>query len=193
MERFRARPRTLSRRRALAGLAGAGVGLLGAPVWAQKKPALAAAPAKRPPAGKLLLMGAKLWLAGEAPADESWLLFDDGKLVDRGTGKSTPSGPKLKVLDVGGKLTTLGFVDLVTQVGLVEVDLEDSSASNEEETEESVRAAFRAADGYNPSSPVVPIARTGGITSVGVVPSSGLVPGQSCWVDLDGPSTSPAW
>lgn len=88
------------------------------------------------------------------------------------------------VLDATGKVVTAGFIDPLTRTGLVEIDLEPSSDDSRHEIDDSVRAAFRAADGFNPAATHIPVTRTGGITSVGVVPTGGLVPGQSAWVDL---------
>jgi len=85
-----------------------------------------------------------------------------------------------------GKVITAGLVDPLTMVGLVEIGLEPSTRDDSLATKDPVRAAFRAADGYNPASSLVRIARIQGITSVGVVPQGGLVSGQSAWADLAG-------
>ncbi len=91
-----------------------------------------------------------------------------------------------EVLDASGKVVTAGFVDPMTRTGLVEIDLEPASDDSSHEIADPIRAAFRAADGYNPAATHIPVIRAGGITSVGVVPTGGLVPGQSAWADLAG-------
>ncbi|HVO30694.1 MAG TPA: amidohydrolase family protein, partial [bacterium] len=50
----------------------------------------------------------------------------------------------------------------------------------------SIRAAFRVADGINPSSMLIPVARMEGITSAVSRPESGLVSGQAAWIHLEG-------
>jgi imidazolonepropionase-like amidohydrolase len=106
-------------------------------------------------------------------------------------GEPGPS-PDAHVIDATGRLVTAGFVDLATQTGLVEVDLEPSTHDDVQSKKHEVRAAFRAADGYDPASSVVPITRKQGVTSVGVLPAGGLVSGQSAWADLDGSDAADA-
>jgi len=81
---------------------------------------------------------------------------------------------------------TPGFIDALTSIGIVEVSLEDETHNDDRGGDDPIRAAFRAADGYNPASIVIGVTRTQGITSVGVIPSGGLFSGQSAWADLDG-------
>jgi imidazolonepropionase-like amidohydrolase len=49
-----------------------------------------------------------------------------------------------------------------------------------------VRAAVRASLGFNPRSPVIPVARAGGVTSALVVPMGGIISGGAFFVDLAG-------
>jgi imidazolonepropionase-like amidohydrolase len=78
----------------------------------------------------------------------------------------------------------------MTTLGLHEIELEDSTGDamleGESADEDAIRAAFSAADGYNPLSTLIPVARLGGVTSALSVPEGGLVPGTSAWVDLAG-------
>lgn len=99
----------------------------------------------------------------------------------------------VRSVDAAGKVVTAGFIDPLTQIGLVEVDLEPTSKDNESTKHHPVRAAFRAADGYNSASTVVAITRKEGVTSVGVTPSGGLISGTGAWADLwDGPLAAEA-
>ncbi len=87
---------------------------------------------------------------------------------------------------------TPGLVDALTSVGLVEIDLEDATRDDRQGGVDPIRAGFRAADGYNPASVVIPVVRAAGLTSVGVVPRGGLISGQSAWADLDGATAAEA-
>jgi imidazolonepropionase-like amidohydrolase len=110
------------------------------------------------------------------------ITIEDGKIAAIG-------GPAAATtIDARDKIVTAGLCDLLTQIGIVEIDLERSTrdAEHEEEDPDPVRAAFRTADGYNPKSSLVAIARQGGVSHVGVIPRGGLVSGQSAWVDLAG-------
>jgi imidazolonepropionase-like amidohydrolase len=107
----------------------------------------------------------------------------DGKIIS--VGNVAPEGEGYKVVDCTGKVVTAGFVDVATQLGVVEVSLEAGTRDGDPGGD-NVRAAFRVADGFNPNSAVIPIQRTGGVTSAGVLPSGGFVRGQSAWIDLAG-------
>jgi hypothetical protein len=52
--------------------------------------------------------------------------------------------------------------------------------------------AIRADGCYNPASIIIGITRAEGVTSVGAVPSGGLISGQSAWADLDGATAADA-
>ncbi len=82
---------------------------------------------------------------------------------------------------------TPGLADALTSIGLIEVDLEGSTRSDQQRaTGDSDHAGFRAADAYNPASVVIAVARSEGLTSAGVILNGGLISGQSAWVDLAG-------
>ncbi len=132
----------------------------------------------------LAIVGGTLWRAGEPKLANSVIVIREGKIQYVGTDRSKANGAKL--LSARGKLVTAGFIDLLTRVGVLEVSQEPRTQDDRQNTDDPIRAAFRTADGYNPASSVVNITRTGGITSVGVVPTGGLVTGQSAWADLDG-------
>lgn len=92
-------------------------------------------------------------------------------------------------IDARGLTITPGLTALLSPMGLAEIDLEASTrdASHEEDADP-VRASFRAADGYNPRSTLLPVARLGGVTTALSTPEGGLVPGTSAWAELGGRS-----
>jgi imidazolonepropionase-like amidohydrolase len=162
-----------------------GACLLGAPSLAAQ-PRHAAAGERR-----LTIHGGKLLRPGK-PALENALITITG---DRITGVGNASGAPAAggdVIDARSKIVTYGFTDLMTGIGLVEVDMEPTSRNDSETDSDPIRAAFLAADGYDPASTVIPVTRMGGVTSVGVVPRGGMVSGQSAWADLDGKSAREA-
>jgi imidazolonepropionase-like amidohydrolase len=165
----------LSRRRALQALAGGAAALA--------MPALLAEAQQK----SVALVGATLLRGVEPPLAKSVIVIEGGRFTYVGDDEGRVGGAER--IDVAGKTLTGGLIDLLTRIGAVEVDLEPQTRDDAEqprEAEDPVRAAFRTADGYNPASSVVKVARIEGLTSVGVVPVEGLVTGQSCWVDLDG-------
>ncbi|MBK8994190.1 MAG: amidohydrolase family protein [Myxococcales bacterium] len=130
----------------------------------------------------LVIRGARLLRAGSPALDDALIEIRDGKITRVQAGGAAPAGAE--VVEGAGKTLTAGFIDLLTGVGLVEIDLEASSRHAEHASPDPIRAAFRAADGYDPAASAVAVTRGGGITSLGIVPRGGLVSGQSAFVDL---------
>ncbi len=104
------------------------------------------------------------------------------RVVEVVTEASAPEG--FAVVDGTGLVLTPGFVDVNTNLGLVEVWAVESSRDGNAGGRDPIRAAFRVADALDPDSSLLPVARTGGITSAGCLPSGGLISGQATWIDL---------
>jgi imidazolonepropionase-like amidohydrolase len=79
---------------------------------------------------------------------------------------------------------TAGLIDASSTLGLVEVELESTTTDGRFDPTAPVHAAYRAEDGFDPSSVAIPIARAGGVTSAVTAPSGGLVAGSAAWVSL---------
>lgn len=136
-------------------------------------------------ADRLAIVGATLLRPDADPLDDAVILVEDGEIAEVGEGLAVPAGAER--IEAKGKVVTAGLCEPLTQLGLVEIDLEKSSRDTEhDEEDDPIRAAFLAADGYNPASSLVAIARQQGVTSAVVVPRGGLITGQSAWVDLAG-------
>lgn len=139
----------------------------------------------------IAITGAKVYTGEGDPIEDAVVLVVGDKIQAVGKGLAAPAGAE--VIQAKGLVVTPGLVESLTQVGLTEVDLEhsanDDSASP---SPDRIRAAYRAADAYNPQSIVIPVSRLGGITSVAVVPKGGLVSGQSAWADLAGDTATDA-
>lgn len=134
---------------------------------------------------------ANLW-TGEGEPTEGSVVIRDGRIAAAGANVTAPAGAER--IDAAGGIVTAGFVAAGTPLGLLEIDLEDSTRDaapegGEHRPVDPVRAAFSAADGFHPRSSLIPIARLGGVTSALSTPVGGLVPGTSAWIDLlgDGP------
>jgi imidazolonepropionase-like amidohydrolase len=122
--------------------------------------------------------------------DDASVIIAGGVIQQVGRGIAAPAGAE--IIAVKGSVVTPGFIEPLTSIGLVEINLEDATHDDEQGGEDLIRAGFRAADGYNPASSVIPITRAEGITSAGVVPTGGLIMGQSAWVDLTGATAAEA-
>ncbi len=152
---------------------------------------VAAKPAKAPGAAReeagavIAYAGATVHLGDGQVLQDATVVIAGGKIQQIGKGLAAPGGATL--LPAKGMVITPGLVDALTSVGLIEVALESSARSDEQRaTSDSIHAGFRAADAYNPASILVAVARSEGLTSVGVMPNGGVISGQSAWADLDG-------
>lgn len=150
-------------------------------------PSLASAQRRAEPAATpIAITGVTAHVGDGATVIENATIVVRGeRIVSVTGGGAAPSGAT--VIDGAGLWATPGLVSTMTAIGLGEVELEDSTMDvGHEEDADDIRAAFSAADGYNPLSTLIPVARMGGITSVVSVPEGGLVPGTGCWADLRG-------
>jgi imidazolonepropionase-like amidohydrolase len=154
---------------------------IAAPAWAQPR-----ARATAPTGPTTAITGALLRLGDGHDVENATIVIRGDRVVSVSAGGAAPAGAT--VIDASGSTVTAGFVGLMTAIGLGEIELEDSTMDTSQEGEgaDAVRAAFSAADGYNPLSTLIPVARLGGVTSALSVPEGGLVPGTSAWVDLAG-------
>ena len=107
-----------------------------------------------------------------------------GSLIEAvGEGIKVPEGARL--IDGRGKVLTAGLVEALSQVGLVTVELEPAAVDGHFESEGyGIHAAFRTRDAYDGRAVTIPIARSGGVTSVVSAPQGGLFSGQSAWFPL---------
>ena len=172
-------------------LASLALGLISFDASAQRRPANANAPKAAPAAiAPVVYTGATVHTGAGAILSDVTVVVAGGKI--QAIGKSALAPPGAETLSARGMIITPGLVDALTSVGLVEVDLEESTRDDHRSGSDLIRAGFRAADGYNPASTVIGVTRAEGVTSVGVMPTGGLVSGLSAWADLDGAVASEA-
>ncbi len=137
----------------------------------------------------LAITGAKVHVKPGQVIDNATVVVDAGKVVSVTAGGAAPRGAR--VIDGKGKVVTAGFIESISGVGLVAVDLESASndgrfGAKDPVHDDPVHAAYDARDGFDPRAVEVPVARSGGITTVVAVPFGGLIGGQSVAWTLDG-------
>lgn len=134
----------------------------------------------------IAITGGRLRLGDGHDVENATIVIRGDRIVSVAAGGAAPHDAT--IIDASGMQVTAGLVSLMTPIGLGEIELETTTMDigQEGETTDAIRAAFSAADGYNPLSTLVPVARLGGVTSALSVPEGGLVPGTSAWVDLAG-------
>ena len=134
-------------------------------------------------ADTIAITGATIYQRSDRKLDNATIVIRDGKIAEVGVGVAVPAGATR--IDGKGKTVTAGLIESATQLGLIEVDAEESGNDGRfgaQPTE--IHAAYRAVDGYDGRSVGIPVARTGGLTSAITGPSGGLVAGQAAWVSL---------
>ncbi len=115
------------------------------------------------------------------------VLIRDGRIVEVGASVVVPAGAQ--VIDASGKWVTPGLINASTQLGLSEGGSPQFSGGYNDTRAKGangVAAAFKAWEGINPASTFIIPARQGGVTTVLVHPSGGLISGQAAVVDLAG-------
>jgi imidazolonepropionase-like amidohydrolase len=128
---------------------------------------------------------ATIW-TGDGEVIENGMLVVTGERVSA-VSKAGPLPADAEVESVAGSIITPGWVATETPLGLVEIELESSTVDSRPrraERSDAIRAGQSAADGYNPMSTLLGVARREGITSVISTPAGGLVSGTSTWADL---------
>jgi imidazolonepropionase-like amidohydrolase len=158
--------------------AGGGAALLGLPGVALPTLARAQSPVRA-------WTDATIW-TGDGEVIEGGMLVVNGERISA-VSKAGPLPPDAQVTSVQGSIITPGWVATETPLGLVEIELEPSTIDAHPRAEgrsDAIRAGQSAADGYNPMSTLLAVARRGGVTSAVSTPDGGLVSGTSAWVDL---------
>jgi imidazolonepropionase-like amidohydrolase len=133
------------------------------------------------------LVGAEVHPVSGPVLPEATVLVRGERILAVGRGLAVPAGAR--VLDCRGQRITPGLVDSDGSVGLVEIELEQSTVDDTPQRADPVRAAVRAQDAIDLRSSLVAVSRRHGVTSVVSLPRGGLVSGQSAWVDLVEPGS----
>lgn len=111
------------------------------------------------------------------------IVITNGVITAMGSNVPIPAGARR--VDAEGKWITPGFVAPITSLGVVEVGAVRDTRDGNARGNESIAASFRVWDAFNPAATTIPVARQdGGITTVGVMPSGGMVAGLGAVFDL---------
>jgi imidazolonepropionase-like amidohydrolase len=133
-------------------------------------------------AQSIAITGGTVYPVSGPKIDRGTVLIRDGRIVAVGADVAIP-GDAARI-DATGKWVTPGLFHANTSLGLQQVGSVD--ATNEANHEGNINAAFSVAEGIDPATPLIPIARLEGVTTAVTGPSSGLVAGQAVLIDLLG-------
>lgn len=130
----------------------------------------------------IALTGAKVYPVSQPPIDNATVVIVNGKITAVGAAVAIPAGAER--IDARGMWITPGLIDPVTTLGVVEIGAVPQSNDASARGEKSVAAGFRIWDALNPASMLWAPTRNEGVTTVGIVPTGGLISGQAAVVDL---------
>lgn len=121
--------------------------------------------------------------------EDGTVIVRDGRIVAVGANETVPDDAI--VIDAQGGWITPGLFHGYTQIGLIEVALEDST-TDQSASESNFSAALDVADGFNPAGTHIPAQRIEGITRAAIYPSTGrnILAGQGALVDTSGGADS---
>ncbi len=132
--------------------------------------------------GRYALTGATLYPVDGPIIPHGTLLIEEGRITGLGKDLSIPSGSQ--VIDCAGMHVAPGFIDAGTQLGLVEIGKVNETHDYAEGGE--FQPDLRAGVGLNVDSELIPVARSGGITSILIRPQGGVIAGQTSIAQLSG-------
>lgn len=121
--------------------------------------------------------------------DNATVVVRDGDIVAVGAGAEVPDDAT--VIDAGGGWVTPGLFAAYTQLGLIEVALEDSTTDDSADGS-AFSVALDVADGFNPAGTYIPTNRIEGITRAAIFPSTGhnIFAGQGALIETSGEADS---
>lgn len=144
--------------------------------------AVAAAPAPR--ADVTAVVGGRVLVGDGTVLEQATVIFEDGLIVEVGEDVRVPAGAK--VIDAKGRWVCPGMIDPYTSVGMVLVG-SDIATNDSNEATMNATPHVRAVDAIDPDSPLIPVGRLGGVTTVLVTAGSrNPINGQAAVVDLYG-------
>ncbi len=130
----------------------------------------------------IAITGGTVYPVSGPKIEQGTVLIQDGKIVAVGTGLAIPAGATR--IDATGKWVTPGLIDAASDLGLRDVG--SVPGTNEARETGDINAAFNVAEGIDPASVPIPVARIAGVTSALSLPRGGLIAGQAAFIDLDG-------
>jgi imidazolonepropionase-like amidohydrolase len=134
----------------------------------------------------IAITGGTVHTVSDGTLEAATVVIRDGRIAAVGRNIAIP--PDARVIETAGKIITPGLLDSATHLGLVEISLSAPGTVDHTTTDERLTAAFRAIDGVNPNSTLIPVTRVEGVTRAVVMPAGGgsVIAGQGTVIDLSG-------
>jgi imidazolonepropionase-like amidohydrolase len=134
----------------------------------------------------VVLRGGKLLTVTHGTIENGVLIIEDRKIAAVGAANSVKIPKDARVIDVSGMTVYPGLIDSETQLGLTEVQAEETT-NDFIETSDEITPHMHVYDAFHAESELIPVTRYNGITNAIVAPgSSDTLPGQDSFVQLAG-------
>lgn len=132
--------------------------------------------------GRFAIVGAELHPVDGPTIAKGTLLVDGGRIVALGADVNVPKG--MQILQAQGLQVYPGMIDSGSTLGLVEIKKVSETQDHSESG--GLQPDLRAGVAINPDSELIPVARAGGVTTVLISPSGGIISGQASLAKLSG-------
>lgn len=132
--------------------------------------------------GRYAIVGATIHPVDGPDIDDGAVIIDGKTIAAIGRGQQIPSDAH--VIDGSGLHVYPGLFDSGTTLGLTEIG--QVSATHDYSEGGKFQPDLRAGVAINPDSELIPVARAGGITTVLMRPTGGVIAGQASLARLDG-------
>jgi imidazolonepropionase-like amidohydrolase len=141
----------------------------------------ATARATLPATPAIAIVNARVHPVTAATIERGTIVVRNGRIEALGAEVTPPAG--VQVIDAAGADVYPGFIDPSTSLGL-----DEPGPRGFADTAESVdfNPHLRTRVAFHPDSDAIPVARSNGVTSVGVAPAGGVLGGEVAVMDLDG-------
>ncbi len=129
----------------------------------------------------LAIVNARIHPVTSAMIERGVVVIRNGRIDALGASVTAPAGAE--IVDAAGADVYPGFIDASTTLGL-----DEPGPRGFADTAESVDYSphLRTRTAYHPDSDAIAVARSNGVTTVGVAPTSGILSGELAVMNLDG-------
>jgi len=132
----------------------------------------------------IAITGGTIYPVSGPKIENGTLLLRDGKIAAVGDSVEVPSGATR--IDAKGRWITPGLIHGGSTLGLKLFDIGVQIETQEDTASGDMKPSFNVAEGLDPASMAIPVARLEGVTSSISKPALGLIPGQAVLIDLAG-------
>jgi imidazolonepropionase-like amidohydrolase len=132
----------------------------------------------------IAITGGTIYPVSGPKIENGTLLLRDGKIAAVGASVEVPSSAIR--IDAKGGWITPGLIHGGSTLGLKLFDIGAQIETQEDTASGDMKPSFNVAEGLDPASMAIPVARLEGVTSSISKPALGLIPGQAVLIDLAG-------